>query len=107
MDSIRALPIVWICSDHLGPGGFTKELQDVNSEEFLKKQSRPDTADKVIQKALTVFPEALVDEDSMGEITIDTGLSDSDVEALYTQWIELFPDGEMGEGGLIYTGIPA
>lgn len=69
--------------------------------------SRPDTADKVIQKALTVFPEALVDEDSMGEITIDTGLSDSDVEALYTQWIELFPDGEMGEGGLIYTGIPA
>ena len=69
--------------------------------------SRPDNADRVIQKALTVFPEALVDEDEMGEITIDTGLRDDEVEALYAQWIELFPDGEMGEGGLIYTGIPA
>lgn len=69
--------------------------------------SRPDTADAVIQKALTVFPEALVDEDSMGEITIDTGLRDDEVEALYSKWIELFPDGEMGEGGLIYTGIPS
>tara|TARA_B100000683_G_scaffold135756_1_gene132542 strand:+ start:139 stop:417 length:279 start_codon:yes stop_codon:yes gene_type:complete len=69
--------------------------------------SRPDAADEVIQKALTVFPEALVDEDEMGEITIDTGLRDDEVEALYAKWIELFPNGEMGEGGLIYTGIPS
>ncbi len=69
--------------------------------------SRPDNADAVIQKALTVFPEAIVDEDSMGEITIDTGLRDDEVEALYSKWIKIFPEGEMGEGGLIYTGIPA
>ena len=69
--------------------------------------SRPDNADTVIQKALSVFPEAIVDEDEMGEIIIDTGLSDDQVEALYSQWIDLFPNGEMGEDGLIYTGVPA
>ena len=46
-------------------------------------------------------------KDEMGEITIDTGLRDDEVEALYAQWIELFPNGEMGEGGLIYTGVPS
>ena len=66
---------------------------------------RPDVGDKVIDQALSIFPQAIVDED-FGEIVIDTGLRDDEVEALYSQWISIWPDAEAGEGGMIYPGIP-
>jgi len=63
-----------------------------------------DKGDTILQQAYTVFDDPIVDEDG-GEIYVDTGLPDEDVEAMYRQWIELWPNAMMEEGGLIYTGV--
>ena len=63
-----------------------------------------DISDEVLRKALEIFPDAIIDE-NMGEVYIDTGLADSEVEAMYDEWIVVWPDAEMDEGGLIYTGV--
>ena len=65
-----------------------------------------DISDEVLRQALNLFgSQAIIDEDPRtGELYIDTGLVDVDVEALYTDWIGLWPDAMMEEGGLVYTG---
>ena len=66
-----------------------------------------DAGDEVLQKAMDIFgASALVDERS-GEIVIDTGVTDTDIEELYNEWIAAFPDAVHEEGGIIYTGVPA
>ncbi len=65
-----------------------------------------DAGDKVLRKAMDIFGSgALVDEQG-GEIVIDTGVTDTDIEELYSAWISAFPDAVHEEGGLIYTGVP-
>lgn len=80
-----------------------KILREMNPS--TSHMPRPDVGDKVIDQALSIFPQAIIDED-FGEIVVDTGLRDDEVEALYSQWISIWPNAEMGEGGLIYPGIP-
>ena len=64
-----------------------------------------DISDEVLRQALQLFgSQAIIDEEN-GELYIDTGLVDDDVEALYTGWIQLWPDAMHEEGGLVYTGI--
>jgi hypothetical protein len=64
-----------------------------------------DMSDEVLRQALQLFgPSAIIDEEN-GELYIDTGLVDDDVEALYNDWINLWPDAMHEEGGLVYTGI--
>ena len=66
-----------------------------------------DAGDEVLRKAMDIFgTSALVDERS-GEIVIDTGVTDTDIEELYSEWIAAFPDAVHEEGGIIYTGVPA
>ena len=66
-----------------------------------------DAGDEVLRKAMDIFGgSALVDEQD-GEIVIDTGVTDTDIEELYDEWIYAFPDAVHEEGGLIYTGINA
>ena len=66
-----------------------------------------DAGDEVLRKAMDIFGgSALVDEQG-GEIVIDTGVTDTDIEELYDEWIYAFPDAVHEEGGLIYTGINA
>ena len=62
-------------------------------------------SDAVYRQALALFgSQALIDEEN-GELYIDTGLVDDDVEALYSDWITMWPDALHEEGGLVYTGI--
>ena len=64
-----------------------------------------DISDEVYRQALQLFgPSAIIDEEN-GELYIDTGLVDTDVEALYNDWITLWPDAMHEEGGLVYTGV--
>jgi hypothetical protein len=64
-----------------------------------------DISDEVYRQALQLFgPSAIIDEEN-GELYIDTGLVDDDVEALYADWINLWPDAMHEEGGLVYTGV--
>jgi hypothetical protein len=75
-------------------------------ERLIQEQSSTemDAADVQLKVAMDLFgPETLVDEE-LGEIVIDVG-DDQMVEDMYDQWISYWPDGQMEEGGLIYTGI--
>lgn len=64
-----------------------------------------DISDEVLRQALQLFgDQAIIDEEN-GELYIDTGLVDDDVEALYPDWINLWPDAMHEQGGLVYTGI--
>ena len=64
-----------------------------------------DAGDEVLRKAMDIFGGgALVDERD-GEVVIDTGVTDTDIEELYDEWIYAFPDAIHEEGGLIYTGM--
>ena len=64
-----------------------------------------DAGDEVLRVAMDVFGGgALVDEEA-GEVVIDTGVTDTDIEELYDEWIYEFPDAVHEEGGLIYTGV--
>ncbi len=64
-----------------------------------------DISDKVLRQALGLFgSQAIIDEEN-GELYIDTGLVDTDVEELTNDWIALWPDAMHEEGGLVYTGI--
>ena len=64
-----------------------------------------DISDRMYRQALDLFgPDAIIDEEN-GELYIDTGLVDDDVEALYADWINLWPDAMHEEGGLVYTGV--
>ena len=66
-----------------------------------------DAGDEVLRIAMDIFGTgALVDEQD-GEIVIDTGVTDTDIEELTAEWIDAFPDAVHEEGGLIYTGINA
>ena len=66
-----------------------------------------DAGDEVLRIAMDIFGTgALVDEQD-GEIVIDTGVTDTDIEELYDEWIDAFPEAVHEEGGLIYTGINA
>ena len=66
-----------------------------------------DAGDEVLRIAMDIFGSgALVDEQD-GEIVIDTGVTDTDIEELTDEWIDAFPDAVHEEGGLIYTGISA
>jgi hypothetical protein len=47
--------------------------------------------------------DVLVDEQG-GEVVVDTG-NDQVVADLYDKWIQTWPDGQMEQGGLIYTGV--
>ena len=64
-----------------------------------------DISDEVLRQALQLFgSQAIIDEDR-GELYIDTGLVDVDVEALYLDYIALWPEAMHEQGGLVYTGI--
>ena len=64
-----------------------------------------DHGDVVLKQAMDLFGSgALVDEQD-GEVVVDTGVVDTDIEEMYDQWIEVWPDGMHEEGGLIYTGV--
>ena len=66
-----------------------------------------DAGDEVLRIAMDIFGTgALVDEQD-GEIVIDPGVTDTDIEELYDEWIDAFPEAVHEEGGLIYTGINA
>jgi len=92
-----------------------RQLRRIIKEEKAKllKEYRPgvgsatgdDISDEVLRQALQLFgDQAIIDEEN-GELYIDTGLVDVDVEALYPDWINLWPDAMHEEGGLVYTGI--
>jgi len=91
-----------------------RQLKRIIKEEKarLLKEYRPgagsatgdDRGDRVLRQALELFVDAIVDEE-MGEVVVDTGLTDEEVEAVYHEWIAVWPDAEMAEGGLIYTGV--
>ena len=71
------------------------------------RQTFGGVGDKVLRKAMEIFgSSALVDEQN-GEIVIDTGVTDTDIEELYSEWISAFPDAVHEEGGLIYTAVTA
>ena len=64
-----------------------------------------DHGDVVLKQAMDIFGAgALVDEQD-GEVVVDTGAVDTDIEEMYNQWIEVWPDAMHEEGGLIYTGV--
>lgn len=92
-----------------------RQLRRIIKEEKAKllKEYRPgvgsatgdDISDEVLRQALQLFgDQAIIDEEN-GELYIDTGLVDDDVEALSADWINLWPDAMHEEGGLVYTGI--
>ena len=92
-----------------------RQLRRIIQEEKAKllKEYRPgvgsatgdDISDEVLRQALQLFgDQAIIDEEN-GELYIDTGLVDDDVEALSADWINLWPDAMHEEGGLVYTGI--
>ena len=64
-----------------------------------------DAGDEVLRVAMDIFGGgALVDEQE-GEVVIDTGVTDTDIEELADEWIYAWPDAVHEEGGLIYTGV--
>ena len=64
-----------------------------------------DHVDIALKQAMDIFgTSALVDEQD-GEIVIDTGVTDTDIEDLYDEWITTWPEGVHEEGGIIYTGV--
>ena len=64
-----------------------------------------DAGDEVLRKAMDIFGGgALVDERD-GEVVIDTGVTDTDIEDLYDEWLGAWPDAVHEEGGIIYTGV--
>jgi len=66
--------------------------------------SEMDAGDVTLQKAMEIFgSDVMVDEEG-GEVVIDVG-DDQVVEDMYDQWIAIWPDAQMEEGGLIYTGV--
>ena len=76
---------------------------DIAGIESLHEQA--DAGDTALQQAMDIFGAgALVDEQG-GEVVIDTGVTDTDIEEMYDQWISVWPDGMHEEGGLIYTGV--
>ena len=91
-----------------------RQLRRIIQEEKTKllKEYRPgagsatgdDRGDQVLRQALELFADAIVDEEA-GEVVVDTGLADEEVEAVYPEWIAVWPDAEMAEDGLIYTGV--
>ena len=91
-----------------------KQLRQIIKETMQGPSTGPydgggvgDAGDEVLRKAMDIFGgSALVDEQG-GEIVIDTGVTDTDIEELYDEWIYAFPDAVHEEGGLIYTGINA
>ena len=81
-----------------------KLLAEAQVSPATAHMSNMDAGDMVIDQALTIFPQAIVDEE-FGEIVVDTGLPTHELDALYPEWISLWPEAQVGEGGLIYTGI--
>jgi len=82
-----------------------RQLKRIIKEERAKLlREQGDPADNVLRQAMGIFGgDVLVDEEA-GEVIVDVG-DDEAVEAAYGEWINLWPDGQMEEGGLIYTGI--
>ena len=87
-----------------------KQLRQLIKEQMAaagKIRDGVDAGDEVLRIAMDIFGTgALVDEQG-GEIVIDTGVTDTDIEELYDEWIDAFPEAVHEEGGLIYTGISA
>ena len=87
-----------------------KQLRQLIKEQMAaagKIRDGADAGDEVLRIAMDIFGTgALVDEQG-GEIVIDTGVTDTDIEELYDEWIDAFPEAVHEEGGLIYTGISA
>jgi len=87
-----------------------KQLRQLIKEQMAaagKIRDGVDAGDEVLRIAMDIFGSgALVDEQG-GEIVIDTGVTDTDIEDLYDRWIDAFPEAVHEEGGLIYTGINA
>ena len=84
-----------------------RQLRRIIKEASKWKQepgSGGDKGDLVLQQAYKFFADPLVQEIG-GEVVVDTGVTDEEVEAMYSQWIELWPNAMMEEGGLIYTGV--
>ena len=85
-----------------------KQLRQLIKEQMAaagKIRDGVDAGDEVLRIAMDIFGSgALVDEQG-GEIVIDTGVTDTDIEELYDEWIDAFPEAVHEEGGLIYTGI--
>lgn len=87
-----------------------RQLRQIIKEQMAaagKIRDGVDAGDEVLRIAMDIFGTgALVDEQG-GEIVIDTGVTDTDIEELYDEWIDAFPEAVHEEGGLIYTGISA
>ena len=82
----------------------TKGLLRKLIKEQINKVISEDASDDVLRKALKLFPDAMVDEQG-DELVIDTGMSDEEVEAMASKWLDVFPGAEAAEGGLILTGV--
>jgi hypothetical protein len=81
-----------------------RRLRQIIREERSRILQEQDAADTVLQQAMEIFgSDVLVDEEA-GEVIVDTG-DDQVVEDTYNQWIAVWPEGQMEEGGLIYTGV--
>ena len=87
-----------------------RQLRQLIKEQMAaagKIRDGSDAGDEVLRIAMDIFGTgALVDEQG-GEIVIDTGVTDTDIEELYDEWIDAFPEAVHEEGGLIYTGVSA
>ena len=87
-----------------------RQLRQIIKEQMAaagKIRDGVDAGDEVLRIAMDIFGTgALVDEQG-GEIVIDTGVTDTDIEELYDEWIDAFPEAVHEEGGIIYTGISA
>jgi|LWDU01.1.fsa_nt_gi hypothetical protein len=91
----------------------TRLRQIIKEEKFklLREQANRaappqayDHGDVVLKQAMDIFgSDVLVDEQG-GEVVVDTG-NDQVVADLYDKWIQTWPDGQMEQGGLIYTGV--
>ena len=80
------------------------KLREVESWNDATDLEHEDPADKALRQAMKIFgSDVLVDEED-GEVLVDVG-DDEAVEAAYDTWISIWPDGQMEEDGLIYTGI--
>ena len=91
-----------------------RQLQRIIKEEKAKilaeiapigSATGDDISDEVYRQALQLFGSSAIIDEEDGELYIDTGLVDDDVEALYADWVNLWPDAMHEEGGLVYTGI--
>ena len=81
-----------------------RRLRQIIREERSRILQEQDAADTVLQQAMEIFgSDVLVDEEA-GEVLVDTG-DDQVVEDMYNQWIAVWPEGQMEQGGLIYTGV--